>query len=156
MATELYHYQSPIGKLRIEIDGEAVTGLDIDNDEIDDTEGVYIQNPLIGKVIDELAEYFQGKRKDFDIPVKPSGTAFQLSVWKALQEIPYGETRTYGEVAAMIGNKKACRAVGGANHKNPIMILIPCHRVIGSDGSMVGFGAGITVKEKLLQIEREH
>ena len=103
-----------------------------------------------------LREYFAGRRKDFPLPLKAEGTEFQQSVWRALLKIPYGETRSYKQVAGMAGNEKACRAVGMANHNNPIMILIPCHRVIGSDGSMTGFGTGISDKEYLLKLESEY
>lgn len=103
-----------------------------------------------------LREYFAGRRKDFPLPLKAEGTEFQQSVWRALLKIPYGETRSYKQVAEMAGNEKACRAVGMANHNNPIMILIPCHRVIGSDGSMTGFGTGISDKEYLLKLESEY
>lgn len=103
-----------------------------------------------------LREYFAGKRKDFPLPLKAEGTEFQQGVWRALLKIPYGETRSYKQVAEMAGNEKACRAVGMANHNNPIMILIPCHRVIGSDGSMTGFGTGISDKEYLLKLESEY
>lgn len=103
-----------------------------------------------------LREYFAGRRKDFPLPLKAEGTEFQRSVWRALLKIPYGETRSYKQVAEMAGNEKACRAVGMANHNNPIMILIPCHRVIGSDGSMTGFGTGISDKEYLLKLESEY
>lgn len=102
----------------------------------------------------ELQEYFAGKRKEFTVPVRLKGTSFQQEVWKALQKIPYGETRSYGQIAEMIGNPKACRAVGGANNRNPVMIIIPCHRVIGADGSLVGFGGGLEVKCCLLELER--
>lgn len=103
-----------------------------------------------------LREYFAGRRKDFPLPLKAEGTEFQQSVWRALLKIPYGETRSYKQVAEMAGNEKACRAVGMANHNNPIMILIPCHRVISSDGSMTGFGTGISDKEYLLKLESEY
>lgn len=103
-----------------------------------------------------LREYFAGRRKDFPLPLKAEGTEFQQGVWRALLKIPYGETRSYKQVAEMAGNEKACRAVGMANHNNPIMILIPCHRVIGSDGSMTGFGTGISDKEYLLKLESEY
>ena len=92
--------------------------------------------------------------KDFSLPLSPVGTKFQKRVWEALQSIPYGQTRSYGEIAAQIGNPKACRAVGGANNKNPIMIFIPCHRVIGADGSLVGFGGGLPAKRYMLDLEK--
>ena len=103
----------------------------------------------------ELTEYFAGTRHDFDLPVLPEGTDFQKNVWDKLRLIPYGETRTYGELAAMTGSEKASRAVGMANHCNPILILIPCHRVIGADGSLTGYAAGLAAKKYLLQLEQE-
>ncbi|MEE8041173.1 MAG: methylated-DNA--[protein]-cysteine S-methyltransferase [Pseudomonadales bacterium] len=102
----------------------------------------------------ELGEYFEGKRESFDVPLEADGTDFQRDVLGALQQIPYGETRTYGEIAEHLGKPKASRAVGAANGRNPIPILIPCHRVIGSDGSLTGFGGGIDTKEFLLSLER--
>jgi methylated-DNA-[protein]-cysteine S-methyltransferase len=110
---------------------------------------------LIKKTAAQLAEYFDGKRKNFTMPLAPHGTAFQIAVWEALQKIPYGESRSYGEIAAMIGNPKASRAVGMANHHNPIVIIIPCHRVIGHDGSLTGFGGGLELKRRLLELERD-
>lgn len=104
----------------------------------------------------QLLEYFSGVRKKFELPLSPKGTAFQMKVWQALTEIPYGETRTYGQIAAVTGNPKASRAVGLANNRNPIALFIPCHRVIGSDGKLVGFGGGLDVKEYLLRLEREN
>ncbi len=102
----------------------------------------------------ELGEYFKGKREAFDIPLDPDGTDFQRDVLDALQRIPYGETRTYADIATDVGRPKASRAVGAANGRNPIPILIPCHRVIGSDGSLTGFGGGLETKTYLLDLER--
>lgn len=104
----------------------------------------------------QLKEYFAGIRKKFDLPLKPDGTAFFQSVWKALREIPYGETRTYGDVAGVIGKPSAARAVGMANHHNPIMIVIPCHRVIGANGQLVGYACGLDIKKKLLALEEKY
>lgn len=104
----------------------------------------------------QLTEYLAGKRKQFDIPISMRGTSFQKKVWEQLLTIPYGETATYGEVAARIGNPRACRAVGMANHHNPIAIIVPCHRVIGADGRLTGYGGGLPIKEKLLALEKEH
>lgn len=109
---------------------------------------------VLKQVYQELTEYFQGRRRDFHTPVQLLGSSFQMDVWEALQRIPYGETRSYGQLAASIGKPRACRAVGGANHKNPVMILVPCHRVIGADGSLTGFGGGLDVKQQLLELER--
>lgn len=109
-----------------------------------------------GDVRGQLEEYFSGARTDFDLPLSPQGTAFQLAAWRALRGIPYGETRSYGEQAKAIGRPRAVRAVGAANGANPLPIVVPCHRVIGSDGSLTGFGGGLDVKEKLLAHERKH
>lgn len=102
----------------------------------------------------QLAAYFKGELKNFDHPLAPVGTDFQIKVWEALKTIPYGEVASYGEIARAIDNPKAVRAVGGANARNPIPIIIPCHRVIGSDGSLTGFGGGLTTKQRLLELER--
>jgi methylated-DNA-[protein]-cysteine S-methyltransferase len=102
----------------------------------------------------QLTAYFSGELQQFDLALAPKGTAFQLSVWEALKKIPYGELASYGEIATAIGNPKAVRAVGGANARNPIPIIIPCHRVIGSDGSLTGFGGGLTTKQRLIDLER--
>ena len=109
--------------------------------------------PLLRETAQEIKEYLTGKRREFDIPLRLTGTDFQRSVWNVLQTIPYGETRSYREIAEQIGNAKACRAVGMANHWNPIAIIVPCHRVIGSDGTLTGFGGGLPLKERLLQLE---
>lgn len=101
----------------------------------------------------QLSEYFKGLRTSFSIPLAPKGTEFQKKVWDSLCRIPYGETRSYKQVAVMAGNEKASRAVGMANNKNPIMIIIPCHRVIGSNGDLVGYGGGLDVKVRLLTLE---
>jgi methylated-DNA-[protein]-cysteine S-methyltransferase len=113
------------------------------------------RNPnLFAPAKNQLAAYFNGELQQFDLPLAPKGTAFQLSVWEALKKIPYGGLASYGEIAAAIGNPKAVRAVGGANARNPIPIIIPCHRVIGSDGSLTGFGGGLTTKQRLIDLER--
>ena len=104
----------------------------------------------------QLREYFAGERRDFDLPLKLQGTEFQVSVLEALQDIPYGETTSYGEIAKRIGRPKAVRAVGAANGRNPIPIVVPCHRVIGSTGDLTGFGGGLDTKEALLRLEAEH
>lgn len=108
---------------------------------------------VFGKAIDQLAEYFAGERTEFDIATRPEGTDFQRTVWAALTEIPYGETRTYGQIAARIGNPKSSRAVGLANGRNPLSIIVPCHRVIGSTGSLTGYGGGVERKRFLLDLE---
>jgi methylated-DNA-[protein]-cysteine S-methyltransferase len=104
----------------------------------------------------QLREYFAGERREFDLPVQLSGTEFQVSVLRALQQIPYGETVSYGEIARRIGRPRAVRAVGAANGRNPLPIVVPCHRVIGSTGDLTGFGGGLDTKEALLRLEAEH
>ncbi len=111
---------------------------------------------LLREAIEQLDAYFVGKLQRFDLKLAPEGTPFQLSVWRALQEIPYGQTISYGELARKIGKPKASRAVGGANARNPLAIVVPCHRVIGSDGSLTGFGGGLETKQTLLARERNN
>ena len=103
----------------------------------------------------QLLEYFQGQRTHFDFPLDMSGTPFQMAVWRELQRIPYGETRSYGEIARSIGKPGAARAVGLANHDNPVAIVVPCHRVIGRNGSLTGYGGGLQLKQKLLSLEQQ-
>ncbi len=105
-------------------------------------------------VIEQLNAYFAGELKAFDLKLSPSGTPFQLKVWESLAEIPYGELTTYSAIAEKIGNPKAVRAVGGANARNPLPIVLPCHRVIGSNGTLTGFGGGLDVKERLIALEK--
>jgi len=118
--------------------------------------GVIKETPLLRKAADQLEEYFSGSRKTFDLPLSYQGTPFQMADWNALLTIPYGETRSYKQIAQQIGRPGAYRAVGMANNRNPISIIIPCHRVIGHDGSMVGYGGGLAYKEYLLQLEQKH
>ena len=108
---------------------------------------------LLEKAEQQILEYFEGKRQNFSLPIAPEGTAFQKKVWKVLQNIPYGQTRSYGEIAKEIGQCHAARAVGNANHNNPIAIVIPCHRVIGANGNLTGYYSGIDKKEFLLKLE---
>jgi methylated-DNA-[protein]-cysteine S-methyltransferase len=108
---------------------------------------------VVGDALAQLREYFAGRRKEFDLPLDPAGTPFQQSVWRRLRDIPYGQTISYGELARRVGNPNASRAVGAANGHNPIPIVIPCHRVIGANGSLTGFGGGLPIKKKLLALE---
>ncbi len=116
---------------------------------------IYKEEPF-AIVREQLAEYFSGQRKEFDVPLSLDGTEFQVSVLEALQEIPYGETTSYGAIAKQIGRPKAVRAVGAANGRNPIPIIVPCHRVIGSSGDLTGFGGGLDTKAALLRLEAEN
>ena len=113
-------------------------------------------SPLLTEAARQLCAYFAGTLTDFELPIRLEGTAFRLKCWHALQTIPYGETISYGEQAKRIGNPKAVRAVGGANHHNPISIVVPCHRVIGADGTLTGYGGGMDKKAWLLEHERKH
>jgi len=140
-------FQSPLGPITICSHDGAITSLEFKASDSKD------QTPELLQAVDELEAYFKGKLKDFSLKIKPEGTPFQLKVWKALQTIPYGTCVSYKDIAQLIGNPKAVRAVGGANNKNPISIIIPCHRVIGSDGKMVGYGSGIDKKIALLKLE---
>lgn len=115
-----------------------------------------VHSELSDKAALQIKEYLNGKRKIFDFPIEMHGTDFQKKVWNALLKIPYGETRTYKQIAEAICNSKACRAVGMANNKNPLMIVVPCHRVIGSNGKLVGYAFGLDIKEMLLEIERKN
>lgn len=143
---------SPVGPLTLTQEDQALTGLHFGEHPQQGAEG---PTPLLEEAARQLEEYFAGQRKEFSLPLAPKGTEFQLRVWQALLQIPYGETRSYGELAAMVGNPKACRAVGGANHRNPLSILIPCHRVVGTKGSLTGYAGGLAIKEFLLKLESE-
>ena len=144
-------YDTEIGTIKIsETEGKIIGLVFSDSKKENEIER---ETDSIIKTYMQLKEYLSGKRKSFDIEIEMMGTEFQKKVWKELLNIPYGETRSYKDVATAIGNKKACRAVGNANNKNPIAIIVPCHRVVGSNGSMTGYAGGIDIKEKLLKIE---
>ena len=152
---------SPIGRLMLEEEDGALVRVAFEREIPAGIEEQMEELPLQAKEVLEKAErqldeYFAGERKVFNLPLAPKGTEFQKKVWAALCDIPYGETRSYGEIAAAVGNPKASRAVGMANHRNPISIIVPCHRVIGADGRLVGFGGGLWIKEKLLKLEKEN
>jgi methylated-DNA-[protein]-cysteine S-methyltransferase len=146
-----YHYKSPVGILEIKTDGKAIISLKrVENPVIGKTDAT----PLIKEACAQLDEYFAGKRRTFDLPLSPKGTPFQETVWKQLQEIPYSQTISYAQLAKAIHHPKACRAVGSANGKNPIAIIIPCHRVIASGGGLGGYAYGIDIKKQLLELEK--
>lgn len=165
-----YFFDSPVGQLRlVENDGfiKEISKWDVPAARLNSegkviktsetfTDAVTEKTPVLAEAERQLKEYFAGVRKNFELPLKPEGTAFFQSVWKELQEIPYGETRTYGEIAKSIGKPTAARAVGMANHHNPIMIVIPCHRVIGANGELIGYAGGLDTKKRLLNLEERH
>ena len=147
-------YESPVGALTILAGENGIQAIKFGKDEKVKSTGK--ASEMTRRAVKELEEYFQGKRKEFTVLCVPEGTDFQKRVWEALTRIPYGETRTYKEIAVEIGNPGASRAVGMANNKNPVPIIIPCHRVIGSDGKLTGYAGGLEVKEFLLNLEREN
>ncbi len=152
---------SPIGTLTIVANGDAVVAIDWDGETahealLGDGEIVDVaptDHPALAAAVEQLGEYFDGDRVDFDIPLDPAGTAFQHQAWDALVRIPFGETVSYGEQAVMLGDKNKARAVGAANGKNPIPIVVPCHRVVGSNGHLTGFAGGLDAKAWLLDHE---
>jgi methylated-DNA-[protein]-cysteine S-methyltransferase len=155
------YVDSPIGRLMLTCDGTALTGLYMNlyrnkPTKLPDLNGDWVQNESIDPLpaaARQLKEYFSGKRRNFDLHLRMQGTEFQQRVWRELTQIPFGETRSYGELAKRLNNPNGSRAVGLANGRNPIAIIVPCHRVIGANGSLTGFGGGIERKEWLLTHE---
>jgi methylated-DNA-[protein]-cysteine S-methyltransferase len=154
----LFYYETPIGEIGIAETNDKITHLFFKHEELEELNEKnqeLVETPILAEAAQQLKEYFDGKRHKFNLPLAPEGTDFMKRVWKALLTIPYGETRSYKEVAMMTGNVKACRAVGMANNRNPISIIIPCHRVIGTNGDLVGYGSGLDKKTYLLELERK-
>ena len=149
-------FDSPLGPLLLVADADGLRKINLPkNGKRTAADDSWLEDlRLLREPIRQLQEYFAGKREDFDLPLAPQGTPFQQKVWKHLRQIPYGETISYGELARRVGNPNASRAVGLANGSNPIPIIIPCHRVIGSNGKLTGYGGGLPIKEKLLALER--
>ena len=152
-----WYMDSPVGKLLLEGDDGRLHFIHFDKTPVPapDSRSIKSEKPF-KEAIRQLTAYFSGDLKTFSLDLHLEGTPFQLKVWQALRDIPYGRTASYGEIARNIGNPKASRAIGGANHRNPIPIVIPCHRVIGADGRLVGFGGGLDVKMALLALEHRH
>lgn len=146
---------SPVGRLTLVGEGEDLVGLYFDKDPLAAKmrDGSGRDDRRLRSAIEQLEEYFAGARRRFELSIVPPGTSFQRKVWAALLRIPFGATASYGEIARAVGRPDASRAVGGANHRNPIAIIIPCHRVIGADGSMTGYGGGLPRKRLLLELE---
>ena len=145
-------YKTKFGNIKIEYEDNMLFSLKT----VSEVSGEGRRTDFTDKIFTELEEYFGGTRKSFHIPYKLTGTGFQLKVWRELEKIPYGATRTYKEIAEDMGNRKAVRAVGAACGKNPIWIIVPCHRVIGSDGGLTGYAGGVDMKRKLLEIENRN
>ena len=145
-----YSYETKLGSVTIVEEDGALLAITTHRTY----EGIKQETPLINEAYRQLSEYLLGERKCFDLPLNPQETVFQQQVWKALCDIPYGETRSYKQIAEAIGNPKAVRAVGMANNRNPLLIVVPCHRVIGANGKLVGYAAGIEKKEFLLKLEK--
>lgn len=148
-------YPSPIGLLRIRVSSGFIVEVDFTDSSHLYPEKVVRWSPLTERVHKQLEEYFSGKRTSFDLPLLAEGTVFQQECWRYLQTIPYGETRSYYDEAVGIGNPKGVRAVANSNHRNSISIIIPCHRVIGKDGSLTGYGGGLWRKKWLLEHESQ-
>lgn len=150
---ELYYavYKYPAGNMEIGYTDSAICSVNFT-----DKPAGGRRSELSDRADAQLREYFAGQRKTFELPLDMQGTPFRMKVWQALQEIPYGETKSYRDIAVRVGNPKAMRAVGGANHNNPISIIVPCHRVVGADGSLVGYGGGLDKKTLLLDMERQY
>ena len=160
MKKNIYFYETntPIGKIGIATteDDSHITDLTWESDFENlkkENDFQICETELIKRAKKQLFEYFEGKRKKFNLPLLKAGTPFQILVWNTLEKIPYGETRSYKDIAIAIGNPKAVRAVGMANNRNKIAIFIPCHRVIGADGKLVGYGGGLHIKRFLLELE---
>lgn len=145
-------FDTPLGSLALGTEDNAFVRLYLPDEPI--PRSMPHKTPLLELGEIQLLEYFQGQRTQFDLPLNPQGTGFQHRVWAALSTIPYGETRSYGEIAQQIGCPKGARAVGMANRRNPLPILIPCHRVLGANGSLIGYAGGLTIQQRLLDLER--
>jgi methylated-DNA-[protein]-cysteine S-methyltransferase len=143
-------YDSPVGPLRLESRDGALVALHLNAPPGPED----LADPILARATDQLREYFAGTRTSFDLPLAMHGNAFEQRVWTALRQIPYGETASYGQIAEQIGAPGAARAVGVANARNPIAIIVPCHRVIGANGKLVGFGGGLPMKRALLDLEQ--
>lgn len=149
----LYLYKTGIGKITIIEEDNKIINVYFDSEDTPKDINICETN-ILKEAGRQLQEYFSGVRTKFELPLNPKGTDFMKDVWSALEKIPYGETKTYGEIAKIIGRDKAYRAVGLANNKNPIPIFIPCHRVIGANGKLVGYAGGLNIKKQLLELEK--
>jgi len=149
MDTIAGYFDSPMGLIKICGNEHGITSLDF----VHEKDQIELQNEIIIEAILQLKEYFNGNRKEFNLPVFLEGTAFQIRVWEMLTTVKYGRTATYKDIASLVNNEKASRAIGGANNKNPVAIIIPCHRIIGSNGKLIGYAGGLDKKQWLLEHE---
>ncbi len=158
MGKNVFYYEFEVGRLGIAESSGKITNVFFHNDPQPWPEEMTVaETSIIKEAARQLTEYFQGNRKVFDLPLEPDyGTPFMCSVWKALCDLPYGAIASYKDIATTVGNPKACRAVGSANNRNPIGIIVPCHRVIGANGKLVGYAGGLDIKSKLLELERRN
>lgn len=148
---DILRFDTPLGPMALEEEEGAITRLWLPGQPVPPSPGR--ETPLLCRGRQELLEYLAGERRDFDLPLHPRGTPFQRRVWQALGDIPYGQTRTYAQIARAVDSPRGFRAVGMANHRNPIPILIPCHRVVGSGGALTGYAGGLELKKALLALE---
>lgn len=146
-------FDTPVGQMTLESEGEALTALYLPCRPVEPAGSL---TPLLERGREELLDYFRGKRRSFDLPLNPRGTPFQQKVWRALADIPYGTVISYKELARRVDRPKGFQAVGQANGRNPLPIFLPCHRVVGADGSLTGYAGGLELKRYLLELERNH
>jgi methylated-DNA-[protein]-cysteine S-methyltransferase len=147
--------ETSIGRIGIEENGGGITHVYLETDAVPRDEKVH-ETPLLRQAFEQLELFLKGRLTEFSLPLTPEGTPFMKNVWRKLCEVPYGKTASYKEIATAVGNPKATRAVGMANNRNPIPIFIPCHRIIGSDGKLIGYRGGMAMKRTLLDLERKH
>ena len=153
---KIWFYQTKIGEIGIGEENGAIVRVTFGREMGGlPADFVMVETPLTKLTAVEIREYLEGKRRTFDVPLEMKGTEFQKKVWKALLDIPYGKTATYGQIAAAAGSPQGGRAVGRANHDNPIAILVPCHRVVGANGKLTGYAGGLEIKKALLELEQE-
>jgi len=151
----IYFYDYPIGTIGIAENNGAICRVYINNRDVPPDFAI-TETPLISDAASQLNDYFTGKRCNFELLLSYSGTDFQRAVWSSLTEIPFGETRSYSDIAESVGNPRACRAVGMANHRNPLPIIIPCHRVVNNNGKLGGYVGGVQAKQYLLDLEKRY
>jgi len=154
MRKSYFIYDSPLGELLVAERGGEVTDLRVLSRVEPSFNGVFEETPILKETITQFLQFLDGERQNFDLPLNPEGTPFQVAVWRALIAIPFGETRSYKDIAIAVNNPQAARAVGNANNKNPISFIIPCHRVIETNGKLGGYGGGLDLKRRLLDLEQ--